>query len=112
MISSYKQDRIEIISINSDRIDALTAENLKNEIVRVTDKTHPMAVLNLQGVHYIDSTGFGCLLAVHKAARDNYGVLKFACPETKVSESFRILNLNTVFEIFESLDDCIRSFSS
>ncbi len=111
MISTDKQGRVDIISINSDRIDALTAENLKNEIGRILDKTHPMAVLNLQGVHYIDSTGFGCLLAVYKAAKDNYGALKFACPETKISESFQTLNLNAVFEIFESLDDCIRSFS-
>lgn len=112
MISTGKQDRIDIININSDRIDALTAENLKREIARVLDKAHPMAILNLQGVDYIDSTGFGCLLAVHKAAKDNYGVLKFASPEKKVSESLHILNLNTVFEIFESLDDCIRSFNS
>jgi anti-sigma B factor antagonist len=112
MISTGKEGRIDIISINSDRIDAFTADNLKNEIGRVLDKTHPLAVLNLQGVQYIDSTGFGCLLAVYKAARDNYGALKFACPETKVLESFHILNLNTVFEIFESLDDCIRSFTA
>ncbi|NLA49657.1 MAG: STAS domain-containing protein [Bacteroidales bacterium] len=111
MISINKRDRIDIISINSDRIDALTAENLKNEIARVLNKTHPMVILNLEGVYYIDSTGFGCLLTAYKTARDNYGVLKFACSETKVSESFHILNLNTVFEIFENLEDCIRSFS-
>jgi len=61
-------------------------------------------------VEYIDSTGFGCFLSVMKAARSNYGVLKFANPEPKITELFEALHLHTVFQIYPDLDSCIKSF--
>jgi anti-sigma B factor antagonist len=110
MINIDRQDRIDIITFNTDRIDGLTSDDLKNEIIRVLDNNHPRVILNLKGIQYIDSTGFGCFLAVFKTAKNNYGILKFACPEPRVSKAFLTLNLSTVFEIFDNLEDCIRSF--
>ena len=111
MINIEKQGRIDIITFNTDKINALTSDDLNSEIIRVLDNSHPRVILNLKGIQYVDSTGFGCFLAAYKTAKSNYCILKFACPEPVVYNAFITLNLNTVFEIFENLDDCIRSFS-
>jgi hypothetical protein len=45
-----------------------------------------------------------------KAARSNYGVLKFANPEQRVMDLFITLHLHTVFQIYDNIEECIRSF--
>lgn len=112
MIRSVKQGRIDIISFNTDKIDALIADDLRNEIGKFLDNSHPRIILDLKGIQYIDSSGFACFLSVYKTARNNFGKMKFARPEPTVSKTFETLNLNTVFEIFGNLDDCIKSFGS
>lgn len=110
MINIEKRNKVDIISFNVDKINALIADELKNEIIRVLDNSNPKVILDLKGVQYIDSTGFGCFLSVHKTARNNFGSVKFACPEPSVLNLFVTLNLNTIFEIFEDIEECIRSF--
>jgi len=110
MINIEKRNKVDIISFNVDKINALIADDLKNEIIRVLDNANPRVILDLKGVHYIDSTGFGCFLSVFKTAKNNFGLMKFACPEPAIISLFETLNLTTIFEIFEDLEDCIKSF--
>ena len=110
MINIEKRNKVDIISFNVDKINALIADDLKNEISKVLDKTNPRVILDLKGIRYIDSTGFGCFLSVYKTAINNYGVLKFACPEPAIIKVFETLNLNSIFDIFGDLEDCINSF--
>jgi len=111
MINIERRSRIDIITFKIDKINATITDDLKNEIYKVLDNASPMVILDLKGVQYIDSTGFGCFLYLHKSARHHFGLLKFARPEPSVLRIFDTLNLNTVFEIYENLDDCIGSFS-
>ena len=61
-------------------------------------------IIDLKGVEYIDSSGFGCFLAAMRTARNNYGVLKFANPEPRIMELFQMLHLHTVFQISDDLE--------
>lgn len=110
MINIEKRDKIDIVSFNVNRINANTIDEIKSGVSQVFDKSNSKVVLNLQGVEYIDSSGFAFFLYLHKAARSNYGVLKFLNPEPRVTELFHTLHLHTVFEIFDDLDACIISF--
>lgn len=110
MINIEKRNKVDIISFNVDKINALITDDLMHEIFRVLDNANPKVVVYLKGVQYIDSTGFGCFLSVFKTAKNNFGSMKFACPEPAIHRLFETLNLNTIFEIFEDLEDCIKSF--
>ena len=111
MINIEKRDKIDIITFSVDRINALITDELRDEIRRVFDKANSKVIMDLKGVKYIDSTGFGCFLSVMRTARNNYSSLKFAGPEPDVLKVFKTLNLHTVFEIYDDVDLCIRSFS-
>lgn len=111
MINIEKRAKIDIISFNDNKINALTVEEITDGILRLIGTSNSKIIIDLKGVEYIDSSGFGCFLSVMKAARSNYGVLKFANPEPKVSELFEVLNLQTVFQIYNDIDICVRSFS-
>lgn len=109
MISIEKRDKIDVINFTVDKINALVTEDLRDEIGKVFQNGSNKVVINLAGVKYIDSSGFGCLLSIMKTARNNYCSIKFASPEPGVMEVLKTLNLHTVFDIYEDLDECVRS---
>jgi len=110
MINIEKKDKVDIISFSVNKIDALIIDEIREEIIKVFDNSNSKVIIDLKGVEYVDSSGFGCFLSVMKAARNNYGVLKFANPEPGVSELFETLHLHTVFQIYNDIDICLRSF--
>jgi anti-anti-sigma factor len=109
MINIEKRDKIDIITFTIDRINALITDEIREEITGVFQNGNSKVIIDLKGVQYIDSTGFGCLLSILRTARNNYGVLKLANPEPAVMEVLKTLNLHTVFEIYDDIDACVRS---
>jgi anti-anti-sigma regulatory factor len=47
---------------------------------------------------------------MNKAAKNNYGTLKFVNLEPRVRELFQALHLHTVFEMYDDMEECVRSF--
>jgi len=92
-----------------DKINALITEEIRDEITRVFENTNAKVIIDLKGVQYVDSSGFGCFLSIMRAARNNYGTLKFANPEPAVMQVLQTLNLHTVFDIYDDIDVCIRA---
>jgi anti-anti-sigma factor len=110
MLIIEKKDKVDIISFSVNKINALIVDEIRAGILKVLDNSNSRVIINLKGVEYIDSSGFGCFLSVMKAARNNYCILKFAHPEPRVKEMFEMLHLNTIFQIYSEVDTCIRSF--
>jgi anti-anti-sigma factor len=100
-----------MLSFSVNKINALIIEEIKDGINKVFENSNSKVIIDLKGVEYIDSSGFGCFLSVMKSARSNYGVLKFVNPEPKVMELFQMLHLHTIFQIYDDMDTCIRSFN-
>ena len=111
MINIEKKEKFDVVSFDVNKINALIADEVREAISRVFDTSNSKVIINLSGVNYIDSTGFGCFLSIMRAARNNYGVLKFAQPEPPIMELFRTLHLHTVFQIYDDMDSCMQSFS-
>jgi anti-anti-sigma factor len=110
MVNIEKRDKIDIISFSVNKINALITDEIRESICKVFDNSNSNVVIDLSGVHYIDSSGFGCFLTIMKAARNNYGTLKFAQPEPAIMELFQTLHLHTVFQIYDDMETCLRSF--
>jgi anti-sigma B factor antagonist len=93
-----------------NRFNALVTEPVKEQLNNLFSKSGTKLVLNLQGIHFIDSSGFGVFLSVFKNANINYGYFKISNVENEVMELFKLLQLHNVFEIYSNLEDCIKSF--
>jgi len=111
MIIVEKKDKIDIVSFSVTSINALITEQIREGILRVIDNSNSKIIIDLKGIEYIDSSGFGCFLSVMRASRSNYGILKFANPEPRVMDLFKTLHLHTVFQIYDDLESCLKSFS-
>jgi len=111
MVNIEKKDKVDIVTFSVDKINALIIDEIREGILKVFDNSSSKVIIDLRGVEYVDSSGFGCFLSVMKAARNNYCVLKFANPEPRITELFETLHLNTVFQIYSDIDTCLRSFA-
>jgi anti-anti-sigma factor len=111
MVNIEKKDKIDIVSFSVNKINALIVDEIREGILKVFDNSNSKVIIDLKGIEYVDSSGFGCFLSVMKAARNNYSILKFANPEPRVTELFETLHLNTVFQIYPDMDSCLRSFN-
>ena len=110
MINTEKRDKIDIVSFSVNKINALITDDIREEINRLSSTSNSKIIVDLKGVEYIDSSGFSCFLSAMRSVRNNYGIIKFANPDPRVMELFNLLHLNTVFQIYDDLDNCIRSF--
>jgi anti-sigma B factor antagonist len=68
-------------------------------------------VIDLCGVDYIDSGGLGILVALHIAAKNRGGDIKLVSPGQRVQRVLGETKLNTVFSIYETVDDALAAFS-
>ena len=110
MVEFVRKGNIEIVKFTINKINALVAEEIRENISRLYDKANSKVVIDLTGVDYIDSSGFGCFLSIMKTARDNYGTMKISSPSASVMPLFETLHLHTIFEIYNDLDECVGSF--
>jgi anti-sigma B factor antagonist len=113
MIKTEKINNIVVVTFdNVSRLNALVAEPIKEELKSLFNKANTKLILNLEGVQFIDSSGFGVFLSVMKVANNNYGSFKICNVSHEVMELFKLLQLHNVFEIYSNVDDCVKSFSA
>ena len=93
-----------------DKFNALIADEAREQLNKLFDIPNAKVILDLTGITYIDSSGFGCFLTTMKSARNNYGTLKVCSLESGVKTLFQTLQLHTIFDIYDDLDSCIESF--
>ena len=96
---------------NQDRFNSLISEPVKESLLSYYNKPNTKLILNLEGIKFIDSSGFSIFLAVMKAANNNYGEFKICNIIPDVKELFQVLQLHTIFDIHDSLNECIDSFN-
>lgn len=96
---------------NINRFNALITEPVKEQLNNLFNKPNTKLILNLEGISFIDSSGFGVFLSVMKTASVNYGHFKLCNISKEVMELFKLLQLHNVFEIYSNLEDCLKSFN-
>jgi anti-sigma B factor antagonist len=69
-------------------------------------------VLDLGNVSYIDSAGLGTLVAGYTSAQSQGANMKLANLTKRFREQLNITKLVTVFEVYDSVDDAVKSFGT
>ncbi len=104
-------NRVDHVTFDGvDKFNALMAEEARIQLAKLFETANAKVILDLSGITYIDSSGFGCFLTTMKYARNNYGVLKLCNLDPGVKALFNTLQLHTIFEIYDDLDSCVASF--
>ncbi|MBA7591577.1 hypothetical protein ES708_33736 [subsurface metagenome] len=112
MLKTEKINNIDVVTFEGvKKFNALITEEVKEELTQFFEEPNTKLILNLKGINYVDSSGFGVFLSIMKTANNNYGYFKLCNIALEVMELFKLLQLHNIFEIYADLDDCIKSFS-
>lgn len=110
MVLTDHRDGIDIVSFETDRINALNADEIRASIGKLFENSHSRLLIDLSGVTYFDSSGFSMLLLLLRAARSNYCSMRLCCLTPSVESLFETLRLNTSFDIYPDFETCFESY--
>ncbi|NOQ24605.1 MAG: anti-sigma factor antagonist [Bacteroidales bacterium] len=111
MLKHESNNGIEILTFdNISKLNILIAQSLKEEVAQYLTKANTKLILDLEGVEYVDSSGFGALLSILRNAKNNNSQFKICNISPEVMELVKLLQLHNVFDICDSIDKCIESF--
>jgi anti-sigma B factor antagonist len=82
---------------------------VRDQIKRLLTAGDRKFLLNLADVHYIDSSGLGELVTSFTTVRNNDGQLKLLNLTRRVQDLLQITKLLTVFEVFNSETEALKS---
>ncbi len=110
-IQSERTDNgIAIITVAGE-LDLYTAPRLKENLLAALEDGVLKIVIDMTGVHFIDSSALGVLIGGVKRLKPKDGRLVLVSIDENVNWIFQITGLNSVFDIFSSRDDAIRNLA-
>jgi anti-anti-sigma factor len=92
------------------RIDANVAPDIEQKLLSLISEGSCKLVADLSEVMFISSAGLRALIAVFKEAKKEKGDLQLAGVKGHVQEVFDITGFSTIFKIYASAEDAVRSF--
>ncbi len=111
MLKIENINAITVVSFEGiNRFNAIITEAVKEEMKALFSAPNTRLVLDLSGIQFIDSSGFGVFLSIMKTANNNYGYFKISNITEEVMDLFKLLQLHNVFEIYNTREDALKSF--
>ena len=92
-------------------IETTNASGLEETLARIVDEQCYRIVVDLGGVTYISSAGWGIFISEIKRIRRNGGDIKLAAMSPEVREVFDLLEFGNILKPFERTTDAVRDFA-
>ncbi len=92
------------------RIDASSAIDFREKMVKWINSGHKHIVLDLSAVDFVDSSGLGAIVSVLKVLGDTGDLVICGLKET-VMQLFRITRMHRVFRIFPSEETAVKALA-
>lgn len=87
-----------VVTIHEARLDAAISTRFKDRMREVIGVMKCDAVLDMSEVDFMDSSGLGALIAIHKSMPDGFRLI-LRGPRPNVLRVFRLTRMDTVFHI-------------
>ena len=86
------------------RLNTLIAEPLQAELMKIVSKPGREIILSMEGINFIDSSGFRAIMAVVNHANKVGSHFRICDVSQEVYELLRLMKLSFVFEISPEKD--------
>ncbi len=102
--------RIEFVERNI--LDEANIQQIGDEITKLVDsQPQPKMLISFENVDHLSSAALGTLITINNKIRGRDGQLRLANIDPQIYEVFVITKLNKLFQIHESTDQALASFS-
>lgn len=110
-ITERRNDLVVILDLEGNIKLGDGAADLRQALRLLVEKGERKILLNMAGVSHIDSSGLGELVSSYTTLHKAGGELKLFHLSDKVHELMTMTKLLTVFDVFDSEDEALQSFT-
>jgi len=100
-----------IIELKGKLVGGSLSDRMNQTLDNLLAQGKNKIVVDLGGVTSLNSSGMGILISSFSKVNDNGGVLKLANITNKIKGLLSITKLNQIFEVYNSTEEAIKSFS-
>jgi len=91
------------------RLDVSVANDVEEELNRIIETdSQKHLVLNMEKVEYMSSSGFRACISTLRKLNAKEGTLKLCCIRPSVKRIFDVIELTSLFDIFETEADALK----
>jgi len=98
--------------VDRNILDEANIQQIGEEIARIVEsQSDPKLLISFENVDHLSSSALGTLITINNKVRAKDGQLRLSNIDQQIYEVFVITKLNTVFEIHDTVDEAMKSFS-
>jgi anti-sigma B factor antagonist len=109
-IREKETDGVTVLVLSGRVVLGEESNQLRTKLKDLLGQGKTRLVLDLAEVKYIDSAGLGTLVAGYTSAQNQGAGIKLANLTKKFDEQLHITKLVTVFDVYGSVADAVKSF--
>ena len=106
-----QQNGAVIIELKGKLVAGPLAGRMERTLNNILAQGEKHIIFDLGSVTHLDSSGMGILLSGFTKVNDKGGKLKLANITAKIRNLLSITKLNSIFEVYDSVEDAIKSFN-
>lgn len=95
---------IVVIGLVGDLV-AATAEELKRQVAKLLQKNFNNILVELGNVNFMDSSGLGSCMSIHKMVKEHKGMIIYVKPNDIVAKVFRITRADKKLSLVSSREE-------
>jgi len=111
MVDVEKRDNVVIIRV-SGRLEINQALELEETINAQINQGEKLFIFDLGDVHYLSSSGIRVFIATMRQLKETNGRMILANLTPNVHKTLKIVELDGLFEIMNSVDDAVKVLRS
>ena len=107
LVTSSVRDGRRVVRVSGE-VDVHSGPQLRDHLLALVAGGEHDIVIDLSEVSFLDSSGLGVLVMVHKRVRSTGGALRLAGCQPEVVSIFHLTALDRVIEMFPTVEDALR----
>ena len=111
IITSGEVNGVEVVWLDGRIVLGEETGALRETVKNLIAQGHKKLILNMNNVTLIDSAGLGALVAAYSSTKSGGASLRLCHLGTKFQELLQITKLMTLFDVYNTQADAIRSYS-
>lgn len=101
---------VHLVQLNAPHLDASNAKAFKEAMEPVLENCQRI-VFDMSELRFVDSSGLGALIACLRRTHKSQGDFKLCSMSRPVQALFELMRMHKVFNIHQSPEEAMRSFS-
>ena len=92
------------------KLDVNLSISVETELEQLVEAGSNKLILELSGVEYLSSSGIRVFISIMRKIKSKDGKLVLACVPDIIKKILKTVELEDLFEVYESVDDALNAF--